>query len=356
MKRPLPFSAFVASIAALLALPAGAEPAPIEVAATATWQHDTAKVRFPPAIDGLRRTSIVDYGDQRFDVSARYFEDASQTMVTLYLFRAPLPDVALWHDRALVSIRQREALGTPDHSAAVTAAFAPPGSEVASGLLTVMPLSGRSARSTALAIFPQGPWLVKVRITSDGLDPAQLKSRLEAMLAALPIEPLGAAQPASAMTDCAEPLQFRRARRADPPDLATQLILSALQGAADEKMNTADAGTEAVRPSRFCRDPSSQADYGVYRREGAKDSYVIGLYDAGSSVGVYRQPTAGLLGGNSAKDFWIDLSTVNETATFRGFRSLPAPAKVIEVIVSEQPVSTVKRDGSGDTTITLTPD
>lgn len=356
MKRLHPLSMFAASLVAVLAFPATAEPTPIEVAATATWQHDAAKVRFPPALGGFRRTNIVDYGDQRFDVSGRYFDEASRTTVTLYLFRAPVPDVPMWHDRALISIRQHDALGTPDHSAAVTAAFAPPGSEVTSGLLTVMPLSGRSARSTALAVFPQGPWLVKVRITSDSLDPAQLRARLEALLAALPIDPLGMAQPAAAMTDCSEPLQFGRARRADPPDLSTQLILSALQGAAGEKNNAADAETEVVPPSRFCRDPSSQGDYGVYRREGAKDSYVIGLYDAGTSVGVHRQPAAGLLGGGSAKDFWIDLSTVSETATFRGFRSLPAPAKVIEVIGSEQPVSSVKRDGSGDTTITLTPD
>jgi hypothetical protein len=345
----------VAALAALLAFPAVAEPTPIEVAANAIWQHDTAKVRFPPAIDGFRRTGIVDYGDQRFDVSARYFEEEGGTTVTLYLFRAPIPDVALWHDRALISIREHEALGTPDHSAAVTAPVAPPGSDIASGLLTVMPLSGRSARSTALAVFPQGPWLVKVRITSDGLDPAQLKSRLETLLAALPIEPLGTAPAATAMTDCAEPLRFRRARRADPPDLGTQLILSALQGAAEEKEDGADTAAADARPSRFCRDPSSQADYGVYRREDANDAYVIGLYDAGASIGVRRQPAAGLLGGNSAKDFWIDLATVNQTATFRGFRSLPAPAQVIEVINNEQPVSTVKREGSGDTTITLTP-
>ena len=129
------------------------------------------------------------------------------------------------------------------------------------------------------------------------------------------------------MTDCAELLQFARARRAAPPDLSTQFILSALQGAAGEKDDAAEAETEVVSPSRFCRDPSSQANYGVYRREGAKDSYVIGLYDAGTSVGVHRQPAAGLLGGGSAKDFWIDLSTVSETATIRGFRSLPAPSR-----------------------------
>ena len=99
MVKPHPLSTIAVALVALLAFPAAAEPTPIQVATTATWQHDAAKVRFPPALDGFRRTDIVDYGDQRLDVSARYFDEASRTTVTLYLFRAPIPDVPVWHDR-----------------------------------------------------------------------------------------------------------------------------------------------------------------------------------------------------------------------------------------------------------------
>jgi hypothetical protein len=352
----LPGRTALSVVAILLATPIAAQPAPIEVAANATWQHETAKVGFPPQLGGFRRAEIVDYGDQRLDVSARYFNEESRTTATLYLFRAPLPDVAVWHDRALTSIRPHEVLGTPDHASAVTAPFAPPGIEVASGLLTVMPLSGRSARSTALAVFPQGPWLVKARITSDRLDPAQLKTHLESLLGALPIEPLGTAQPAAAMADCAERLEFRRARRAGSPDLATQLLMSTLRGIAEEKTEAAGESPAGLAPTRFCRDHSSRPEYGVYRPEGAKDSYVIGLNDAGASVGVHRQPAAGLLDEDAAKEFWLELSTVGESATYRGFRSLPTPAQVIEVLQREQPVSSVKRSAGGDTSITLTPD
>ena len=68
--------------AIVLAGPASAQPTPIDVAANATWMHDTAKVRFPPEIDGFRRSRVQDFGDQRLDVGATYFEESSGTTAT----------------------------------------------------------------------------------------------------------------------------------------------------------------------------------------------------------------------------------------------------------------------------------
>jgi hypothetical protein len=352
--KPLTSTGFLAAIAGvLLPVPAAAEPTPIEVAANATWQHDAAKVRFPPAIDGFRRTSIIDYGDQRFDVSARYFEEASQTLATLYLFRAPLPDVPLWHDRALISIRPHEALGTPDHAAAVTTTFTPPGSDVASGLLTVMPLSGRSARSTALAVFRQGRWLIKVRMTSDELDTAQLKARLETLLAALPIEPIGTAQAATAMADCTDSMRFKNASRADRPSSAVILSL-AMAGDVGEALEQAGVSPDeeqALAP--LCRDAASQPNYGIYRRVGVDDRYVVGFGDAGVSAAVGRDGIVQSLNDGSAKDFWVSFADPYKTSFYRGFKTLPTPAQAIAVIDGEEPLSSVERSADGNSNISI---
>lgn len=215
-----------------------------------------------------------------------------------------------------------------------------------------MPLRGREFRSTGLAIFPLDGWLVKVRISSTELDPEQLAARLDAFLAALSYEARGTTPPATVMADCVKPLRFRNARRAAPPGLGTQLILSALSGIVEEKAQEAGNDVPAA-PERFCRDAATKPDFGVYRHEGADDAYIIALGDAGVSAAVHRQPAAGLLGGSGGRDFWIYLSTIYETYTYRGFRSLPRPDQVVEVIETEHPATSVKRDGNGNTTINL---
>lgn len=351
---------FAAIAGVLLAMPAAAEPTPIEVSANATWQHDSAKVRFPPQIDGFRRTNIVDYGNQRFDVSTRYFEDASQTMATLYLFRAPLPDVPMWHDRALISIRLHEALGTPDHAAAVTTTFAPPGSDVASGLLTVLPLSGRNARSTALAVFRRGRWLVKVRITSDELDTAQLGERIATFLTALPLDPLESAEaPVAAMADCADGFQFTEAARAARPSMAAVLELAVL---ADHGEGIAQAreGTStqvAQQPlSALCRDAALSASYGVYRHAGGEDQYVLAFGDAGISASIQRRPSAVATREGSGEDYWVSYNDTVRTRFYLGFLSLPSPAQAIAAISGQPPLATVERQASGDSKITLAQD
>ena len=116
----------------------------------------------------------------------------------------------------------------------------------------------------------------------------------------------------------------------------------------------AETGQAATPPPSvtFCRDPASTPDAGVYRPDGSIEDYVIAVGDNGTSITVARQPAAALL-GKGTKDYWVDLSTPYATSTYRGFRSLPPPAKVIDVIRTEAPLSRVERDGTGNTTINV---
>lgn len=351
--------------AIVLAGPASAQPTPIDVAANATWMHDTAKVRFPPEIDGFRRSRVQDFGDQRLDVGATYFEESSGTTATIYLFRVAEPDVSLWHDRALISIRPHDLLGTPDHSSAVTAAFAPPHSANASGLLTVLPLSGRSMRSTALAVFPQGRWLIKVRMSSQGLDPAQLGARVAPFLAALPIDPFVPAAPeaaapaAAAMAPCDEGVTFASATRAARAKSAVMLALAMNEAAADAVRDALPAlradKTPGQAPAPLCRDAASQPGYGVYRRIGVADQYLIGFGDAGISAAIGKDRVVQSLGDPASENFWVVFANPYKTSFYRGFEALPAPAQVIAVIDGEQALSSVeRRDGKAN--IEVAPD
>jgi hypothetical protein len=343
---------------ALCAMPAApllADTTPIPLSSSATWKQDEAKFEMPPVIDGFLREGLFDYGDQRLDVSGTYQDSASATTATLYLFRPSIPDVAMWHDRSLASIHANERLGTPDYATAMTATFVLGGAgSHATGLRTVMPLSGAEFVSTGLVMFQLRDWLVAVRMSSRTLDQARLATRLASFVAALSYDPAGMSQVSRAvMGDCADALRFKSAKRANPPKLGATLLLSALSGAAENDEKDAKEPSVPAQTVDFCRDPASTLGFGVYRANGATDGYVIALGDNGTTINVARQPAAALLGGGGANDYWVDLSTVYSTSTFRGFRNLPPPDKVIEVVRSEAPLSTVSRDEAGDTTINL---
>jgi hypothetical protein len=338
-----------------LAAPASAQPTPIPISPAATWKQEEAKLEMPPGIDGFRREDLVDYGDQRLDVSGTYKDPASRTTATLYLFRPSIANVGLWHDRSLASIQPHGPLGTIDRATAVTAPIVlhGPGGG-ATGLRTVMPVSGGAFVSTGLAMFQLRDWLVAVRMSSQTLDQTQLAARLDSFVAALSYDPAGMSQAsAAAMADCADALRFKSAKRANRPDLGATLLLSALSGAADNDDSDHKQAAPPPPSVTFCRDPASTLEAGVYRADGSTEGYVIAVGDNGTSIDVARQPSAALLGGGGANDYWVNLSTVYASSTYRGFRNLPPPDKVIDVVRSEAPLSTVTRDASGDTTVNL---
>ena len=106
----------------------------------------------------------------------------------------------------------------------------------------------------------------------------------------------------------------------------------------------------------FCRDAASQSGYGVYRRPGIADQYVIGFGDAGISAAVRQESIVRSLDGASAEDFWVSFADPYKTSFYRGFESLPAPAQVIAVIDDEQPLSSVERTADGNSKINITTD
>jgi len=350
--------AFALLIALPASQPAAAQATPIQIGEKATWRQDDARFTLPPMLDGLVRTQIVDYGDRRLDVSATYRDADDETYATVYLFRPAIADAAMWHERALLSIRPHETLGDPDHGSADTVAVVLPGEEVSRALLTVMPLTGKDWRSTGLAVFQLRDWLVKVRMSSPTLAPAELTARLQSLVAALDHAKADPSEGSLApMAACADALKFKSARRAGKPDIGATLMLGLFAGGLAQKGVEGDDEAnefESLSPNAYCRDEASQAAYGVYRRGGTSDGYTITIADAGVSVGVHRNSLTGLLEGKDSADYWVTLSNPYETATYRGFRSMPKPEQVIDVIDRESPVSRTSLGDDGNANIQLT--
>jgi hypothetical protein len=350
------------ALALLMVLPTGqpaaAQATAIQIGEKATWRQDDARFTLPPTLDGLVRTQIVDYGERRLDVSATYRTAADGTYATVYLFRPAIADAAMWHERALLSIRPHETLGDPDHGSADTVTAALPEETVPTALLTVMPLTGKGWRSTGLAVFQLRDWLVKVRMSSPTLAPAELTARLQSLVAALDHAKADPSQGALApMAPCAEALKFKSARRAGKPDIGATLVAGLFAGSLAQAGVEGDDEAnefESLPPNAYCRDEASQADYGVYRRAGTSDGYTIAIADAGVSVGVHQNSLTEMLGGKDARGYWITLSNPYETATYRGFRSMPRPEQVINVIDREGPVSRTSLGDEGNANIRLT--
>lgn len=333
---------FVYPLLLLLWLPAAAaaQPQPprtLEIQATAAWGHAGTGMTLPPDIAGLTRGEIRDAGTEEMDVAASYVDAGGTTTATVYIFRTGVPDVALWFDRALAAIYARpefELSGGPPHAHA----FTRPGATVASGMQTAIAVQSSDIRSTALAVAPLGDWLVKVRMSTSGLDAAALDQHLTRFIEGMGWPAASSAERAAATIEtCPEPLRLRQARviRSDGADVLMDLLAVAATGA--------DGGEEDdTPPPVYCREPSSTVEYGVYRPDQSSQSYVIALGDAGIALSVGRASLSELMGGG--RRYSMMLLDRNSTSALPSFNRLPPPAQAISVAFAAQSSISVTSD------------
>jgi hypothetical protein len=320
----------LALAAALLILTGAASAAPtesrvLEVPSSASWQHAGSGLVLPSRVAGLGRGPIADRTAEEQDVSAAY-EGEEGLFTTVYIYQTPLPDVAIWTDRALAAIMLRPDFGADPAASPAPIPFQRPGASSANGLRVSLPLVAPGRTSTALAIAPIGDWLVKIRMTSTQLDPGALHSRLTTFIAGLrwPAEakPLPAA---TAMSPCADSLALKKAKVVGS-DMAT-----ALMGLV---MSSEFAKAEGAEPIavRYCREPGPLKTYGVYRPNGVRDSYVIAVGDSGSALRVASELTLdGLESGRAAKRVGMTLLERNSASSLPSFNRLPPPEQALEV-------------------------
>lgn len=296
----------------------------------APWRHARTGIALPPRVGGLVRRSIGDTTTDELDVAATYVDREDGVIALVYIYRTMTPYVPLWFDR------QVDTIMLPQAGAArpVISPFTRPRASVASGLRAAMTDNVSGMRSTAVAIAPLGAWLVKIRLGSARLDPAALDERLTAFIAALswPAE-AGTAPAAVPVQPCATPLQLRQARIV--ASRTEDMLL-------DSAVATVEPEAPAGPPPVWCREPGATLERGVYRPDGATDTYLIALNEAGIALEITDATAlSALLGGSHGRRrFSMTLLERNSSSTLPSFDRLPPPDQALALARSSTPTST----------------
>lgn len=293
------------------------------VPANSAWQHAETQIILPPRVTGLTRSGLRDLGEGEMDVVVQYEGGADGVFATVYLFRTQSADVPLWFDRALTAITTRPEYGFAGAAPAPTP-FTRPGAAVASGLRATVDIAGAGLRSTGIAVAPLGPFLVKVRMSSATLDRAALDERLSRFVEGLrwPAAVAGE-RAAAAILPCPEPLRLRNARLVRTE--AADTLMDAISGVVVAERE------DRPPPPVYCREPGATLEYGVYRPNRSRDSYLIALNDAGIALSVDEAVLAALLGQGGGRRYVMTLLGRDSTSVLPSFNRLPPPGQAISV-------------------------
>jgi len=358
------FARIAAGALFLAAIPALADPVDIDAEPDSTWVHEWTKFPAPPELAGFQRTEIKDLATGQTNIWTTYKDADTATTATIYLFRPGVANVAIWEDRALLSLQANtDAIGKLDLTQTIAGNFTPrSGGGKDSGIIAYGPVSGKDAKSTGLAIFPYDNWLVKIRITSDTLAADALASKLVAVLSAIELPPARIEYPAATeIPACKKALDFSTMSDRGATPGPVLLMMTGLAGA-ERKTPDAGAQPKVVTDPEYCRDKATTIAYGVYRAKGSEHAYLMAIGDAGlaASVGEYDMP--GFLDtrpdryrGTGGKDYWPMVMTDQRTNIYAPFKGLISPAKMLEIAQSEAPTAAVVFKPEGGTNIILPP-
>lgn len=328
-----------------------AQPSEVEIAPDADFDHQWTAMEFPVQIGDLKRDRIVAYADNQTNLSANYTGQLGD-LFSLYIYRAGVADPSIWFDRAFFALTQNSGYSTTDVAGQRTGMFTPPGGTSESGLLSVIKTGG-SYRSTSVAIYASGDWLVKVRYSSKKLDADAMEKSLRGMLAQLPALENISAQPAYLIKSCTTAVKFKKAKRVkmDKDDAMSAALLGALTGlvldGATEEEESQSATLE--KPVTFCREGEATPQHTLYRPDEATDNYTIAFGDAGVSGYAGLDTLANLFSNaesgkaQSKAQYLVSLRDGNKTLNYQPYRSLPKPEQTIKTIFNENAISSSNR-------------
>lgn len=331
MLRSIKSGALVAAVSAFalfVSTPASAQLKEVSIAADKDWEHDWTAMKFPTRIGTFERTRILQFEERETNIAANYFEPATDTILTVYIYRPGNPIAPIWFDRALIAIGVfGKEYGTVDLDDLKIGSFVPNGGTVESGQMAVTKVNGRM-KSTAVALYQAGEWLVKLRISSEKLNVDEMETLTKETLAGLPKLPNVSTHPAYFVTQCASLAEFGNGTvfEADG-DAATLGLTSAMMLGNFASMATQNHSAEAAK---YCREGERARPYNIFRTEEAGSGYVIALGDGGASVEVLPlADTSPANGAPAEKDLHaIRSSTGLNTEYYMIFKGLPNPSQV----------------------------
>lgn len=275
-------AAVLSAAALLLAMPAAAQQT-IAAPAGQVWIHDSSGFGFASSADGLKRIEVKDFGKTQSDIAITYRDDATGSIVTLYLFRAAVPDVSIWADRAEASIlvNAPRYLGTLGQDKRKWSPLTLWPNARNAGITVVYPLEGKGMKATGLALVRHGPWLIKLRMSSSRLDSAQVEARMASFLRALALPaPADPQSPAYQIKPCTTAL---------PTAKVTQFAYDKVEEQVPGLLLPDGKPAPATKP--YCREETGLGLSAVFRPGGSVSEYVMTLNDGGAAALVRPWPT-----------------------------------------------------------------
>ncbi|MEO1170153.1 MAG: hypothetical protein AAFW97_15725 [Pseudomonadota bacterium] len=332
--------------AVLFVSPAAAQPTDIEVESGSSFLHERTGAELPAAIGALQRVQIADFGQQQFDIIARYQNEERNTEISIYIYRAGLPDVSLWFDRVLMTITRRDGFEPTTPDDVVVTAFTPPGHSGDTGLrMSYAPRPDERFAGTAAALARYGDWLVKVRASSTYFDPDLMGRLVDIVFEQIELpDGIGAPGLAYLVEPCTTELLTAEAQQLSL-DTFDALPLSMLFGGVGQTV-TADGEEIEPEPVRYCRDVLSTDNYGVYRANEAPDGYVVAFSDAGAAISVGRGNTLLDLLRDVDGSVAVTLQTSDGNLVYLPFDALPVPTVAVAVIDGQSPIAASDRSGN----------
>ncbi|QCB41000.1 hypothetical protein E5673_01135 [Sphingomonas sp. PAMC26645] len=315
------------AVALGLAMPVAARD--LSVPTDKGWKHAETGLILMPQLAEMSRTALTDATQTEHDVAAQYETPDKNAFATIYLFHPAIADVSFWFDRSQTALEARDLFKNASPATADPIAFAVGGARAASSLRQVYATPAGQYRSTALSVVPVGDWIVSVRMSAKTLTAEQLDARLQQVIAAIRWpQAVGAEAPAAApLKGCATPLTFGKAKLAKPD--GADLLMSLMGSSLAAKKN-AEAKSEPLVRTTWCRDGDTRTEYGMYRSDGASSGYVLALYDAGRVVSVYPSIMGQI---NKTGLYSVSLEDVEGTVSaFQSFTALPSPNQVWSLI------------------------
>lgn len=320
--------------------PALAQPTEIEISPDQDWQHRWTSMQFPARIDEFEREKVFEFEDRETNVSANYWDEKTETILSIYIYRPGNPEVAIWFDRALYSIGARDVLGTVDIDDMKVGNFVPSGGTVAAGQYAVIRVDG-NFRSTAVSLYRAGEWLVKLRISSRRLSVSKMDALVRKTLSGMPPLDGVASELAYFVEECDTPLSFSQSLPFNDPKGDMALALEASLAAIP--VGSAEAGD--TTPARYCREGPQQQQVSIYRKGGSPDSYFVAVGDSGSGFSVFPLPLYGAEpGGESAVSVHrVQSASGLAVSIHRPFIGMPTIQEAADAVYRQPSLARVSR-------------
>ncbi|KPM25549.1 hypothetical protein AAJ72_07905 [Citromicrobium sp. RCC1885] len=335
------------------ATPVAAEPQPLDVDPQADWVHEPTGLNFPARIRDLARDRIVSYLADENNIGATYFTADDSEILSVYVYRAASYDVSMMADAAMAAVSSNDRLGTIDTEGALFSTFGDEAIGKDSGVLASFPVDG-PYRSTALALFRSGNWLIKLRLSSKQVDAQTLDKRLALLASGLPLTPPPySAPPAYRLADCeTAPARGQVARR----DLSTTdwiIATTVISISYDESVQDQIGAKTGQRDTRrLCRDARSKPGRMFYREAERGEPSAIVFGDSGTVASVGTADIT--LDKKTPPPVILAIGNGMKTEFFQGFESIPGFDQMMQVLEKGRVTASVERTPEGSA-ITLPP-